>query len=151
MLWIIIPAHIKSIALKKAWESKWKKDNIGFPIPKINIIIPNCLSVDKAIIFFISISPIAVKPAIIIVIIPINNKIYLIFISIIIKFIRINKYTPAVTSVEEWTKAETGVGAAIAAGNHAENGIWALLVHAEIIIKYTIISEKTCENEFMKI
>ena len=33
---------------------------------------------------------------------------------------RINRYTPAVTSVEEWTKADTGVGAAIAAGNHAE-------------------------------
>lgn len=41
---------------------------------------------------------------------------------------RINKYTPAVTKVEEWTKDETGVGAAIAAGNHAEKGTWALLV-----------------------
>lgn len=34
------------------------------------------------------------------------------------------------TKVEEWTKAETGVGAAIAAGNHAEKGIWALFVMA---------------------
>ena len=42
---------------------------------------------------------------------------------------------PAVTSVEEWTRAETGVGAAIAAGNQAENGIWALLVQAEIMIR----------------
>ena len=54
---------------------------------------------------------------------PIKNRYFLKFISIIIIFIRINKYTPAVTKVEEWTKAETGVGAAIAAGNHAENGI----------------------------
>ena len=46
---------------------------------------------------------------------------------------RINKYTPAVTRVEEWTSADTGVGAAIAAGNHAEKGIRALLVHAESI------------------
>jgi hypothetical protein len=30
--------------------------------------------------------------------------------------------------VEEWTKAETGVGAAMAAGSQAEKGIWALLV-----------------------
>jgi len=45
-----------------------------------------------------------------------------------------SKKTPAVTSVEECTKAETGVGAAIAAGSHAENGIWALLVMAAIII-----------------
>jgi hypothetical protein len=35
--------------------------------------------------------------------------------------------------VEEWTSAETGVGAAIAAGNQAEKGIWALLVQADNI------------------
>lgn len=35
---------------------------------------------------------------------------------------------PAVTKVEEWTKAEIGVGAAIAAGNQEEKGNWALLV-----------------------
>jgi len=40
-----------------------------------------------------------------------------------IKEKRINRYTPAVTKVEECTKAETGVGAAIAAGNQAEKGI----------------------------
>jgi len=40
-----------------------------------------------------------------------------------IKEKRINKYTPAVTKVEECTKAETGVGAAIAAGSQAEKGI----------------------------
>jgi len=32
--------------------------------------------------------------------------------------------------VEEWTRADTGVGAAIAAGSQLENGIWALLVIA---------------------
>ena len=57
------------------------------------------------------------------------------FILMMIMFIRISKYTPAVTRVEEWTSADTGVGAAMAAGSHAENGIWALLVQAEIIIK----------------
>jgi len=39
-----------------------------------------------------------------------------------------SRNTPAVTKVDEWTKAETGVGAAMAAGSHAENGIWALFV-----------------------
>ena len=34
------------------------------------------------------------------------------------------------TNVEEWTRAETGVGAAIAAGSQAEKGIWALFVQA---------------------
>jgi len=48
--------------------------------------------------------------------------------------IRIIKKTPAVTKVDEWTKAEIGVGAAIAAGNQAENGNWALLEKAAIII-----------------
>ena len=42
--------------------------------------------------------------------------------------------TPAVTNVEEWTKALTGVGAAIAAGSHLEKGIWALLVIAARLI-----------------
>ena len=37
------------------------------------------------------------------------------------------------TKVEEWTKAETGVGAAMAAGSQDENGIWALLVQADTI------------------
>jgi hypothetical protein len=36
---------------------------------------------------------------------------------------RNNKKTPAVTNVEECTNAETGVGAAMAAGNQEENGI----------------------------
>ena len=42
---------------------------------------------------------------------------------------------PAVTSVDEWTKAETGVGAAIAAGNHLENGKWALFVNIPKTLK----------------
>ena len=47
---------------------------------------------------------------------------------------RNSRYTPAVTRVEEWTKDDTGVGAAIAAGNQAEKGIWALLVIAARVI-----------------
>jgi len=34
-------------------------------------------------------------------------------------------YTPAVTMVAAWMSAETGVGPAIASGNHTYNGIWA--------------------------
>jgi len=37
--------------------------------------------------------------------------------------------------VEECTSADTGVGAAIAAGNQLENGIWALLVIPATIIQ----------------
>jgi hypothetical protein len=54
--------------------------------------------------------------------------------------------------VEEWTKAETGVGAAIAAGNQALNGIWALLVHAANKISniILIISKKLLKNIIFK-
>lgn len=41
-----------------------------------------------------------------------------------------SKKTPAVTRVDEWTSADTGVGAAIAAGNQLEKGICALFVIA---------------------
>lgn len=48
------------------------------------------------------------------------------------------------TRVEEWTKADTGVGAAMAAGSHLENGIWALLVIAAnmiVRIRYVLSGE----------
>ena len=41
---------------------------------------------------------------------------------------RNSRKTPAVTSVEECTRAETGVGASMAAGRHDENGACADLV-----------------------
>ena len=44
------------------------------------------------------------------------------------------------TKVEEWTKADTGVGAAMAAGSQALNGIWALLVHAANSTSNTILA-----------
>ena len=65
--------------------------------------------------------------------VPINNKYVEIPLEKNIASCRIIKYTPAVTRVEEWTKEDTGVGAAIAAGSQAEKGIWALFVQAAII------------------
>jgi thiazole synthase ThiGH ThiG subunit len=52
---------------------------------------------------------------------------------------RICRKIPAVTSVDEWTSADTGVGAAMAAGSQLENGICALLVNLAIRIKDLII------------
>lgn len=49
--------------------------------------------------------------------------------------------TPAVTNVDEWTRAEIGVGAAIAIGNHAEKGNCALFEHLAIINKIKIKKE----------
>lgn len=92
---------------------------------------PSCLRVERAIIFFISFSVMAEMLAINIVreavrrIRGLNRGIV---------FSegknRIRRNTPAVTRVEEWTKADTGVGAAMAAGSQEENGSWALLVSA---------------------
>jgi len=65
-------------------------------------------------------------PAIKIVILEIQNNQKKDLKKILLK--RIKRYTPAVTRVEEWTKEETGVGAAIASGSQEEKGIWALLV-----------------------
>lgn len=103
-------------------------------IARVEIITPNWLRVERAIIFLRSHSTMAAIPAISMVIEDIyrrdgwnmgvvlrNGK----------KRMRIK--TPAVTSVDEWTNAETGVGAAIAAGSQLENGIWALLVIAAIV------------------
>ncbi len=45
---------------------------------------------------------------------------------------RIRRKIPAVTSVDEWTRADTGVGAAMASGNHLLKGLCALFVIAVI-------------------
>ena len=104
------------------------------------IIIPNWLKVDKATIFFISISKKALILAINIVKLPTQNSSKL----MLTKFSKFSKrkikQTPAVTKVEEWTSEDTGVGAAIAAGSHALKGICALFVDAATIIK--IITQK---------
>lgn len=58
-----------------------------------------------------------------------------IFLVLSVGYRRIIRNTPAVTRVEEWTKAEIGVGAAIASGNHRWKGSWALFVMAAMMIK----------------
>lgn len=50
---------------------------------------------------------------------------------------RMRRYTPAVTRVEECTREDTGVGAAIAAGSQAEKGTWALFVRAASLMRAT--------------
>lgn len=61
--------------------------------------------------------------------------------------IRIKINTPAVTNVDEWTKAEIGVGAAIAIGSHAEKGNCALFEEAANINK---IKGITGVSQFLK-
>jgi hypothetical protein len=55
---------MNSSALNKAWVSIWKKASLGAFRPILVIIIPSCLRVDRAIIFFMSHSVVALNPAI---------------------------------------------------------------------------------------
>lgn len=128
---IVDPAHTNKSALNKAWVIRWNKVKFGIFKARLAIMTPSCLKVERATIFFRSCSAKATVPAINIVIEDMISKIWQ-------KFgkeyrngwKRYRRKTPAVTRVEEWTRAETGVGAAIAAGSHDENGTWALLVIA---------------------
>lgn len=63
-MWIIVPAHRNNRALKRAWVIRWKNANRGAFMASLTIITPNWLSVERAIIFFMSHSVIAERPAI---------------------------------------------------------------------------------------
>lgn len=97
--------------------------------------------VEKATTFLKSFSKFAIKPPIINVDIPITNGIKLIFNSYNGSSIKASKKIPAVTNVEEWTIAEIGVGADIAAGSHLDKGNWALFENAQIKSKKPHIGE----------
>lgn len=126
---------MNNIDLKKAWRIRWKKAIFINPLPAVVIMTPNWLKVDKATIFFISISIRAAIPAITIVNVPTKYRYLENGEFKIISLNRTIKYTPAVTKVEECTSEDTGVGAAMAAGSQAEKGICALLVQAAKINK----------------
>lgn len=65
---------MKRSALNKAWVTMWKNANLGMCIPILIIIRPSWLKVDRAIIFFISHSEIALNPAMNIVDVPMINS-----------------------------------------------------------------------------
>lgn len=107
-----------------------KNAKLIFPPKHIIVnIIPRCLRLDKAIIFF--------KSNLILVPIPVINivskEIYNNNINILLESLnlnRIKRYTPTVTKVEECAKDEAGFGPAISAGGQEEKGIWTLFVTA---------------------
>lgn len=139
-LWINKPEHINKEALNKACETKWKKPKTTNPKEIDLIIKPNWLKVDRAITFFKSHSKLAITPAKIKVNKATTNKVPLKIRNTSKN--RIVKKIPAVTNVEEWTKEDTGVGAAIAAGNQEEKGTCALLVIKAKNIKKKIVKSK---------
>jgi hypothetical protein len=58
------PEHINKDALNKACVSKWKKQKIINEQQYEDTMNPNCLNVEKATIFFKSMSKLAIIPAI---------------------------------------------------------------------------------------
>jgi hypothetical protein len=54
---------IKRRDLNSAWERRWKNDRLNKPREKAIQINPRCLSVERAISFFKSLSKIVFKPA----------------------------------------------------------------------------------------
>lgn len=62
-----MPAAIKRSALKSACVVKWKKARAGIARARLAIITPSCLRVDRAIIFFMSVSASAFNLAMVIV------------------------------------------------------------------------------------
>lgn len=53
-LWMMEPAHMNSMALKKACVQMCKKARWGWLIPKVTIISPSWLDVENATIFLMS-------------------------------------------------------------------------------------------------
>ena len=73
--WRRVPALINNSALNIAWVSKWKKVKLGSPRASLIIITPSWLSVERAIIFFVSDSVMAAIPAIVKVQVAENSKV----------------------------------------------------------------------------
>ena len=90
------------VALNMAWVKRWRKQNSTIPSLNDDIINPNWLMVDRAIVSFISFFVIAHEAAIFMVRGPT-------IINVVLNrgnsdrnlYERISRYTPAVTSVEE--------------------------------------------------
>ena len=111
-------------------------------IPSLSLVIinPSWLRVDSAMIFFTSMAVVAHCPAMAMVIVLEMSKVELNDLNRESDgYMRMRRKTPAVTSVEEWTRALTGVGAAMASGSHALKGSWALFVKAANVISVAMV------------
>lgn len=120
------PAHMNSIALKKAWVQMCRKARWGWLIPSVTIISPSWLDVENATIFLMSFwvsAQIAVNR---VVIAPKHSIVVRMVLLLEMRgWNRISKNTPATTMVLECSSAETGVGPSMADGSHGWRPNWA--------------------------
>ena len=110
----------------------WQRAKRGNPTDTVRAISLTCDSVDKATIFLRSLQYRALTL--------LRTSEYLASTPIITRLMgdrtcptRISTKTPAATRVDECTKEDTGVGAAIASGSHAVQGNSALFVKAPMV------------------
>lgn len=128
------PALINKSALNTAWFKRWFIRILASNTINIKNKILICLKVDNAIIFLISqldrVASLDISK-----VIPATIAITLFCSIFIILEEWAKRNAPAVTKVEECTRADVGVGAAIAAGNQALKGSCADFVNAINIIR----------------
>src|ERR1039458_8822671 len=123
MAWITEPAPRNSSALKNAWVKTWKTPAANAPTPSARNIYPNCDTVEYASTRLMSFCTRAMVAAKIAVSAPMIATVFMAFgASTNSALERATMYTPAVTIVAAWIRAETGVGPSIASGNQTYNG-----------------------------
>jgi len=136
-LWRIVPTTKNKFDLARAWVKTCKRHILTLPTEREINISPSWLSVDRATTFLASVSTRAALLA--------TKRVTSPSISQPLKFKRtawpkvIISQIPAVTKVDLWTRALTGVGAAMAAGSHLMKGHCALLVKETTLTNTTSI------------
>src|SRR5438132_13251944 len=117
--WITGPDPRKSSALKKACVARWKIAAAGAPTPRAAHMYPRWLRVEYAVTRLMSIwtrATVAAKMAVMAPTTPTTASDGPAAAKSGIE--RATRYTPEVTIVAAWMRAETGVGPSIASGSH---------------------------------
>lgn len=124
--WMIDPEQRNSMALKKAWVEMCRKASCGRFSPMVTIINPSWLDVEKAMIFLMSFCVRAQVAANSVDNAPRQrHRVRAVWLVESRGWVRISRKIPATTIVLEWSRAETGVGPSMAAGNHGWRPNWA--------------------------
>src|SRR4030043_800517 len=120
------PEERKSRSLKKACITRWNIPAMNAPMPTAATMKPSWLMVEYASTFLISNWATAIVAANKAVTAPtIATQFWATGTSEYKEKDLATKYTPAVTIVAAWIKADTGVGPAIASGSQTYSGNWA--------------------------
>src|ERR1019366_9495721 len=123
MAWITGPEPRNSSALKNACVNTWNTPAPNAPTPNARNMYPSCETVEYASTRLMSFCTRPMVAAKIAVRAPTIATVFIAFgASTNNAFDRATMYTPAVTMVAAWIRAETGVGPSIASGSHTYNG-----------------------------